>query len=86
VLDRDDEQLLDRDDDDDDEDDEELLDSNSGGVGELLEREKILNRALILVSRKMQQNFQCSFHVGLMHFRNQNYPKAKEVRDSSQNI
>ena len=70
---------MDRDEDEEDEEDEDNENSGGGGVGQLMDREKILSRALCIVSKKMQNNFQCSFHVGLMHFRNQNYPKAKEA-------
>ena len=71
---------MERDDEDDEDDDDEMQDAGAGGVGQLMDREKTLSRALLTISKRMQNNFQCSFHVGLMHFRNQNYPKAKEVK------
>jgi hypothetical protein len=70
---------MERDEDDDEDDEDEMQDSGVGGVGQMMDREKTLSKALMIVSKRMQTNFQCSFHVGLMHFRNQNYPKAKEV-------
>jgi tetratricopeptide (TPR) repeat protein len=69
------------------EDEEEEEDLEDGGDTDLLtardstvlaDREKILRTALVAVSKRSTESFNCWFHLGLMYFRTQMYSKAKD--------
>jgi len=69
------------DDDDEEEEEDDLGDSTStkDGPHGLMEKEKVLRDALMVVSKRVPNNFNCLYYLGLMYFRSQNYQRAKEA-------